>query len=416
MSHLTAITISIGDELLAGNTVDSNNAFISQKLEQLGIPVTRKYIIADDLDAILETLDQALKNAAVVTVTGGLGPTHDDITKVALCKFFNDELILDESILANIRKRFESRGIKMSAINRNQAEYPTKAKLLPNPAGTALGMHFNHEGSDLFVMPGVPREMVAIMESSVVPILTRKGATPWYSTDVLTNGIPESTLFDKAHELIIDQPDLKVAFLPRHTGVTVRLSVPADHKNAVAYLDGLYRALRERFPKHVYGRDNSSLAAEVGTLCKRHGLKIATAESCTGGLIASQITDVAGSSAYYETGFVTYANATKIKTLGVKASTLESHGAVSEETVTEMLAGLLATSQADYGIAVSGIAGPDGGSAEKPVGTVYIGVASHERLVVKRFQFWKDRILNKEVSAATALNMLRLMLEEDLNE
>ncbi len=415
MNHLTAITISIGDELLSGNTLDSNNAYISKQLASLGIRVNRKYIIGDDMDAILETLDQAMANAAVVTMTGGLGPTHDDITKTALCQYFGVELKEYPELLDDLRQRFEARGIKMAAINRNQAEYPANANLLPNPAGTAQGMHFHHEGTDLFVMPGVPREMKVITAGSVLPMLQRKGARPWYELDVLTTGIPESTLYEKAHELLIDQPGLKVAFLPKHTGVTIRLSVPADREKGETYLEGLFEILQERFPKHVYGRDTDTLAGAVGNICTAKGVLIATAESCTGGLIASQITDVAGSSGYFETGIISYANHTKQELLGVRTSTLQAHGAVSEETVTEMLAGILARSHADFAVAVSGVAGPTGGTADKPVGTVYIGVGDHETIRVRRYQFTADRIMNKEMTTATALNMLRLFLGQQLD-
>ena len=413
MKTRIGITISVGDELLSGNTIDSNNAFISRSLESAGVKVKRKIIVGDDETEIREALDQAFQNADIITLTGGLGPTHDDITKQTLQAYFGVGETFHADILEELKQRFAARGIKMAAINRNQACYPENARLLENPVGTARGMHFTRDDRQLFVMPGVPREMQAIMETGVLPFLEAMGLPSRQVLDIHTTGIPESTLFERARDLLIDEKGLKVAFLPKHTGVTIRVSLPEQSAQAAKALQSLYLKLTERFSKHVYGCDADRLETVVGQLLSRLGKTVATAESCTGGQIASTITDIGGSSVYFSTGFVTYANESKVSLLGVQTETLESHGAVSEETVSEMLSGVLARTDADYALAVSGIAGPGGGTADKPVGTVYIGVADRRKQTIRRFNFSKIRKINKDLTTSTALNMLRLRLQND---
>ena len=413
MRTLRAITISVGDELLSGNTIDSNNAYISRKLATLGIPVVQKIIIGDEEDDIVSNLADAVENADIVTITGGLGPTHDDITKHALCRFFNTELILHENILDEIRARFAKRGIKMAEVNRNQAEYPANATLIHNPVGSAKGMVFDHQDRKILVMPGVPREMTAMLDEQILPLLESQSPEHVQVLDVLTAGIPESTLFERSEYLFTQTDGLKVAFLPRYSGVTIRLSL-AGGDDARKILEDLYHQLLEQFPKYVFGRDEDTLSSAVGRMLLKEGLQVATAESCTGGLIASTLTDSSGSSDYFNTGYVTYSNQAKHDLLGVRLETLDAHGAVSEETVAEMLSGLLNATGADYGIAVSGIAGPTGGTAEKPVGTVVIGVTDAERSTIRRYQFTDDRMINKELTVSSALQLLRLRLMKDL--
>jgi len=416
MIRLNAITISIGDELLSGRTVDSNNAFISQQLGEIGIVVSKKLIIGDVNEHIKKALAWSLKEADVVTITGGLGPTHDDITKTALCEYFGVELISYPDLLEQIKERFRKRGFKFAGSNISQAEYPQNAKLLPNSVGTAQGMYFLHEGTHLFVMPGVPKEMQAITSEYVLPLLRDLTGAITEHVDIHCNGIPESRLFELTKPVLDEYQGIKVAYLPKHFIVTIRASFNSRVKGEnIQKLDEIYTRLRELLPRQVFGRDEETLSSVVGQLLRSKGATVATAESCTGGLLASLITDVSGSSDYFNTGYVTYANEVKTALLGVREETLITHGAVSEETVAEMLSGTLANSGADYAIAISGVAGPTGGSAEKPVGTVYIGVADKQGRVIKRFQFGTNREMNKTMSAYSALNMLRLLLREDLS-
>ena len=413
MKQLKAITISIGDELLSGKTVDSNNAFISMQMDLIGIPVIKKMIVGDVPQDIKDSLDWAFAQADVVTLTGGLGPTHDDITKTVLCDYFKVGLKLYPDLLEKLKDRFARRGFKFSESNASQAEYPENAALLDNPFGTAQGMHIQHGGKHLFVMAGVPREMEVVTSGQIIPILSKLTQKSISKVDIHSIGVPESTLYELSKPILDQYSDLKIAYLPKQGMVTIRVSFPsisvaADQKRS----EDIYAKIRDLKPKNIYGRDEELLPILIGKLLKKEQATVATAESCTGGLLASLITDISGSSEYFQTGYVTYANETKMVMLGVLESTLTQHGAVSKETVSEMLIGTLKKSGADYAIAISGVAGPTGGTEEKPVGTVYIGVADKGHQDIKRFQFGKNRILNKEMSAFTSLNLLRLLLED----
>ncbi len=412
MTQLQAITISIGDELLSGKTIDSNNAFISQQLDLIGIPVSKKLIIGDVKQDIIDALDWGFQETDILTLTGGLGPTHDDITKAVLCEYFNVSLIMYPDLLEKMKERFTRRGFKFAKVNISQAEYPENAALLHNSKGTAQGMHFTHAGKHLFVMPGVPREMQVITTEHIIPILSKMTEVHIEHMDIHSIGIPESTLYEITKPVFDEFAGSKIAYLPKMGKVSMRVSFDtssSDENNTK--LTKIYSTIEGLLPKHIYGRDGDTLASVVGGLLLKQKAAVATAESCTGGLIASLITDIGGSSQYFNTGFVTYANETKMSMLGVQEQTLISHGAVSEETVAEMLTGTLLKSGADYAIAVSGVAGPTGGSDEKPVGTVYIGVADLKHQHIHRFQFGTGRIMNKEMSAQAALNLLRLFIQ-----
>ena len=412
MIKLNAITISIGDELLSGKTIDSNNAYISQQFELLGIPVIKKLIVGDDRQDIIDALDWGFSQADILTLTGGLGPTHDDITKSVLCDYFGVGLVRYPKLLENLKERFMKRGFKFSISNESQAEYPENASLLENPVGTAQGMHFVHHGKHLFVMAGVPHEMKAVTDIGIVPILTKLTSASVSIIDIHSIGIPESTLFEFSKPIFDAYPQVKVAYLPKQGMVTIRLSMNSSElAENEALLLRIYEQIRQRKPKNIYGRDQEDLSRVIGNLLLKQKATVATAESCTGGLVASMITDTAGSSEYFNTGFVTYANATKRALLDVKSETLDKYGAVSEETVSEMLVGTLKRSGSHYAVAISGIAGPGGGSDDKPVGTVYIGVADSARQIIQRFQFGNNRVMNKRMSAFAALNQLRLFLE-----
>ncbi|MBT3228837.1 MAG: competence/damage-inducible protein A [Candidatus Marinimicrobia bacterium] len=415
MKNITAITISIGDELLSGRTLDSNNAFISRQLDLIGISVVKKMIIGDIAQDIKDSLDWAFSQADVVTLTGGLGPTHDDITKSVLCEYFDVRLKLYPELLEALKDRFAKRGFQFSESNTSQAEYPENAALLENPFGTAQGMHIQHEGKHLFVMAGVPREMQIVTTDQIIPLLSKIAHKSISIIDIHSIGVPESTLYELTKPVLDEYPDLKIAYLPKQGMVTIRVSFPSSSPDEEQkFTTELYGKIHDLKPKNIYGRDEEVLPVLIGKLLKAKQATVATAESCTGGLVASLITDISGSSEYFQTGFVTYANETKMSLLGVAEQILVDYGAVSEETVAEMLNGTLQKSGADYAIAISGVAGPTGGSEEKPVGTVYIGVANNAHQNIKRFQFGKNRILNKEMSAFSALNLLRLLIEKDV--
>jgi len=415
MKSLTAITISIGDELLSGKTLDSNNAFISKQLDMIGIPVIKKLIIGDIAEDIIDALDWAFDQADVVTLTGGLGPTHDDITKSVLCEYFNVGLKLYPELLEALKERFARRGFKFTASNVSQAEYPENAALLDNPFGTAQGMHIRQEDKHLFVMAGVPREMQVVTTGQIIPLLSKLTQNSISKIDIHSIGVPESTLYELTKPVLDEYSDLKIAYLPKQGMVTIRVSFPSRSPDEdQQFTDEIYSKIQNLKPKNIYGRDEDTLPILIGKLLRRNQATVATAESCTGGLVASLITDISGSSEYFQTGFVTYANETKMSVLGVQEQTLIEHGAVSAETVSEMLTGTLEKSGADYAIAISGVAGPTGGSAAKPVGTVYVGVAHNKHHNIRRFQFGKNRILNKEMSAFNALNLLRLLIEKGI--
>ncbi|NQV14230.1 CinA family nicotinamide mononucleotide deamidase-related protein [bacterium] len=415
MKQIKAVTISIGDELLSGKTIDSNNAYISQQLNLISIAVTKKLIIGDEKQDIVDALNWGFQEADVITLTGGLGPTHDDITKDVLCEYFKVDLKTYPDILEKLRERFSRRGLKFSDSNISQAEYPENAVLMHNSAGSAQGMHFKHMGKNLFVMPGVPGEMQVITREHVIPILVNMSGSRVEMIDIHSIGMPESTLYEYTKPILDEYVGAKVAYLPKQGMVTIRVSFHSAFENENhERIEEIYSRFQALLPKHIFGRDDENLSSVVGDLLLEKKATVTTAESCTGGLIASLITDTSGSSDYFNTGFVTYANETKSSVLGVSATTLLDHGAVSEETVSEMLSGALEQSGSDYAVAVSGIAGPTGGSKEKPVGTVFIGVADTNRQYIRRFQFGKMRILNKEMSALGALNLLRLFIREQL--
>ncbi len=315
--------------------------------------------------------------------------------------------------MQSLKSRFARRGFKFSESNVSQAEYPENAELLDNPLGTAKGMHIRHEGKHLFVMAGVPREMEVVTSTQIIPLLASLNSISITKIDIHVIGVPESTLFELTKPVLDQYADLKIAYLPKQGMVTIRVSFPSRSAEEDKQLSNeIFSKIQALKPNNIYGRDNESLPLLIGKLLQQQKASVATAESCTGGLVASMITDISGSSEYFQTGYVTYANSTKMSVLGVKEQTLIDHGAVSEETVSEMLTGTLNKSQADYAIAISGVAGPTGGSKDKPVGTVYIGVGDITGQIIKRFQFGNNRILNKEMSAFNALNLLRLLLEE----
>ncbi len=405
--------ISIGDELLVGQVVNTNATWMAQRLQEYGITVRQITAISDDAAEIRRMLDLAFERSEVILVTGGLGPTRDDITKHTLCAYFGTELKLHQPTLDHLERMFAARGWKMNELNRRQAEVPVACTPLVNHHGTAPGMWFEHQGRILVSLPGVPFEMEALMEQAVIPRLAgMENPQVVAHKTVLTQGVGESSL----SEMIKDWEDglpqnIRLAYLPQPGIVRLRLTAVAPtREEAVEQIDQQIDILRSLIPDHIFGYGNETMEEVVGRMLKERGKTLCTAESCTGGYVAHLVTGVPGASEYFRGSVVAYANDIKTGMLGVQEETLRQHGAVSREVVLEMAAGARKKLGADYAIAVSGIAGPDGGTPEKPVGTVWIAVEGPGIREAAMHMFGEHRGRNIRRSALSALNMLRLAL------
>ena len=401
---MNAGIISVGNELLMGFTLDSNSTWIARKLLDLGIKVDLKLTIADNEGEILEAFKTLSSRCDVILCTGGLGPTSDDVTKSAYCDFIQAGLELNEDYLEELKKKFEDRQLVMSDSNREQAMVPDKGETIPNSLGSALGLKYVNEENHIYVMPGVPSEMKRMMEETVLPELEQLPRDELHVTTIRLTGIMESALYDQVKDLLNDNV-VKVAFLPGFLGVDVRLM--SRDKDSLLELSGQFF---DRLGNYVYAEDWETLEDAVGRLLIERGLTLATAESCTGGLLGNRITNVAGSSEYYLGGIVSYSDAAKMNLLGVSQETLKEFGAVSEETAQEMALGARRVLQSDVGVSITGIAGPTGGTEDKPVGLVYIAVDVAGDVAVRKFVFSEDRRYNKELSAQAALNLVRMSM------
>ena len=401
---MNAGIISVGNELLMGFTLDSNSTWIARKLLDLGIKVDLKLTIADNEGEILEAFKTLSSRCDVILCTGGLGPTSDDVTKSAYCDFIQAGLELNEDYLEELKKKFEDRQLVMSDSNREQAMVPDKGETIPNSLGSALGLKYVDEENHIYVMPGVPSEMKRMMEETVLPELEQLPRDELHVTTIRLTGIMESALYDQVKDLLNDNI-VKVAFLPGFLGVDVRLM--SRDKDSLLELSGQFF---DRLGNYVYAEDWETLEDAVGRLLIERGLTLATAESCTGGLLGNRITNVAGSSEYYLGGIVSYSDSAKMNLLGVSQETLKEFGAVSEETAQEMAAGARRVLQSDVGVSITGIAGPTGGTEDKPVGLVYIAVDVAGDVAVRKFVFSEDRRYNKELSAQAALNLVRMSM------
>jgi len=387
-----------------GFTLDSNSTWIARKLLDLGIKVDLKLTIADNEGEILEAFKTLSSRCDVILCTGGLGPTSDDVTKSAYCDFIQAGLGLNEDYLEELKKKFEDRQLVMSDSNREQAMVPDKGETIPNSLGSALGLKYVDEENHIYVMPGVPSEMKRMMDETVLPELEQLPRDELHVTTIRLTGIMESALYDQVKDLLNDNV-VKVAFLPGFLGVDVRLM--SRDKDSLLELSGQFF---DRLGNYVYAEDWETLEDAVGRLLIERGLTLATAESCTGGLLGNRITNVAGSSEYYLGGIVSYSDAAKMNLLGVSQETLKEFGAVSEETAQEMAAGARRVLQSDVGVSITGIAGPTGGTEDKPVGLVYIAVDVAGDVAVRKFVFSEDRRYNKELSAQAALNLVRMSM------
>ncbi len=411
--------ITIGDEILIGQIVDTNSAWIARHLNNIGIRIKQISSVSDDRQHILTALAEAKNRADIILITGGLGPTKDDITKKTIAEYFGVGLIENKEALSNVESIFlRLRGTlaNMLDVNKQQAMVPENCEVILNKNGTAPGMWFNVDGTIYVSMPGVPFEMMYMMEEGVIPKLkaTLKLPVIVHKT-ILTVGEGESYLANKIADIEDSLPShIKLAYLPKLGQVRLRLSGDGEDEAALkTEIEEFAARITERVGKHVVAQQDISLEQVVLNLMRKKGLKLAVAESCTGGYISHLLTQHAGSSDVFLGGAVTYSNELKEGLLGVKQTTIEQYGAVSEQTVTEMVEGALANFNADYAIAVTGIAGPGGGTPDKPVGTVWVGVAKRGKTMVKKFTFGSKRAQNIERSAVGALFMLITLLREN---
>jgi len=409
---MKAEIISIGDEIMYGHTLDSNSAYISQRLADLGIEVVYQTSVGDEVSRIVEAINQAKQRVNLLITTGGLGPTHDDVTMKGIIKAFKKNLVFHPEILEKIKQRYEKRGMEMPQINQNQALIPQGAKYFDNAVGSAPGILVQEEKVIFIALPGVPREMKYLLDEQVVPYLqSQKIAGKIVHKKIRTTGIVESALYEKVDDLIKQTKEVKIAFLPGYQGVDIRLTAtPKAGKAAEGAVGQIEKKILDRVGEFVYTTDSESPEELVGRLLKEKKMKLAVAESCTGGLLASKLTSIPGSSDYFDRGVITYSNQAKTQILGVPEEIINKFGAVSPQVAEAMAKGIVKTSGADLGIAVTGIAGPGGGSEEKPVGLVYIGLGNRTKAWVEKFLFGQDRLIIRERTVYAALNIIRLHL------
>jgi len=412
---MNAEIITIGDEILIGQIVDTNSAWMATELNAIGIKIVQITSISDDPEHLTEALDNARKRVDLVLMTGGLGPTNDDRTKDVLTRYFNSKLVSHAPTLEHIESMFKARGLKKIQLNADQALVPECCTVLSNQVGTAPGMWFN-EGNVIFIsMPGVPFEMKQLMTDEILPRLTainKKGKIVHQT--IQTIGIPESFLAQKLEKWEEALPEhIHLAYLPSPGLIRLRLSAFGDDEGLLSTeVNNQVEKLNKIIPDAIFGYGEVSISQVVGELLKSNNSMVAVAESCTGGMISHEITSVPGSSEWFKGAVIAYSNEIKEELLGVSSQTLEEHGAVSEQVVCQMAQGVRKIMNTEYGIATSGVAGPSGGSKEKPVGMVWIAVAGPVDTTVSVYNFANNRERNIIRASLTTLNMLRLMLKK----
>ena len=414
---MKASIITIGTELLIGQIIDTNSAYLGKALESVGVEIVSKLSVNDTREDMLKAFGRGIEDADIIIVTGGLGPTRDDITKKVIAEFLGVEMYFDDNEYENIQAFFTKINRPIQEAHKQQCYFPTGVKFLENNIGTAPGMLFEHKGKKIISMPGVPYEMKHIVENHVLELLKGEQDFHLLHKTIQTAGIGETVLADLIEDIEDDLPaHIKLAYLPSLGKVRVRISIRGNDLSAIqTELDTYEKNIVERFGDYMFGYDDDSLEKVVGCLLKDQNKRLGLAESCTGGKISSLITSVSGSSAYFEGSIVSYTNRLKHEKLNVKSETLDAFGAVSEETVKEMVKGAIELLKVDVAVSVSGIAGPSGGTDEKPVGLVYICVGDSENQHVRKLTLLKDRIKNIEYSSNAALNLLRLYLENKIS-
>jgi nicotinamide-nucleotide amidase len=405
--------VTIGNELLLGQTIDTNSAWIAQQLNILGARVSRITSVGDARDAILEILEESGKRADIIIMTGGLGPTSDDITKPALCEFFDTSLVLNPSVHEHIKALLAVRGHKLNELNTKQAEVPESATILHNDQGTAPGLWFEKNGKIFISLPGVPFEMENLMMARVIPRLRERFIFPaiFYKT-VITQGSFEAQLSELLRDFEAALPEsISLAYLPSPGIIRLRLGTTGDDLQQLEKdIEKQVMKLQGIIPEYIIGFDDDTLELIIGRMLKSRAQTLSVAESCTGGSIASMITRIPGSSDYFKGGIVAYSNEIKRDQLAIDHSLLESYGAVSKQVVEDMAINTRLLFNTDFSVAVSGIAGPSGGTEEKPVGTIWIAVSCQGSTLSSRFRFGDNRERNIRRSSVAALNMLRKMI------
>lgn len=411
---MNAAIITIGKEILIGQVTDTNSAFIGQNLTMAGIDVVRMVSVADTVPAIVSALKESSKFADLIIATGGLGPTSDDVTKPALCQYFNTSLFLHQPTLEHIKRLLSARNMHVNEFNANQAMLPASAMVITNETGTAPGLLFEKEGKNYIFLPGVPFEMKKILLDSVLPLLKKRFSLPCLvHRTIMTQGLPESCMAERLKDFEKQlPPGMTLAYLPSYGGVRLRLSLSGNNRQEVeTILNHQIEILLDYVQPFAYGFDEQTLPEVLGNMLRKSKMYLSVAESCTGGSIAAAITSVPGSSDYFKGGIVAYSNEMKVKELFVPGHLIEQYGAVSEEVVRAMAKGILVRLETDFAIAVTGIAGPGGGTPDKPVGTVWIAVADKFSVVSRVFRFGEIRERNIYRTTQTALNMLRMFMQ-----
>lgn len=409
---LKVSVLSIGDEICIGQITNSNAAWIAKKVIEKGAAVVEHITVGDVAGDMKRELERLLNISDFVLLTGGLGPTHDDITKAVLVEFFNDELRFDEDSYLNILELLKRRGIEPTERTKQMAYIPKTCTPLKNAVGAAPGMLFEYKSKYIVSMPGVPNEMKYIMEHSVLPFLDKliseKAEDVVLFKTLITSGVPESLLADKIGDVKVFLDDKSnLAFLPSYQGVKLRIGVQSKNfETAGNEIKRIENFIRERVGMYIVAAEDKPLAAIIGEILKKNGETLAVAESCTGGLLGGEFTSISGSSAYFLGGVIAYSNDVKENILGVHHKTLVDFGAVSRQTAEEMAENVRKKFKANYGISITGIAGPTGGTPDKPVGTVWIGISSLQKTYAKKFVFTKDREVNRKRAVGSALSMI----------
>lgn len=413
MKTIKAELLTIGDEILYGQIIDTNSQWMSVELGNAGIKVVRKTSVGDNENDILAAFAESEKRADIILITGGLGPTNDDLTKPCLAKYFNCEMKMHGEALAEVTEFFKSRGRELTEVNRNQALLPACCEKVTNSMGTAPGMWFHRNGKVFVSMPGVPHEMKRMMTDLVIPRLKATFETPViYHKIIRTIGLGESFLAEKiaGWEKALP-PHMTLAYLPSLGEVKLRLTgIGRSQKDLESEAEELTVKLSERIGQFIFGYGEDPIEVVIGNTLRERNLTLAIAESCTGGYLSHMITSVPGSSAYFLGSMIPYAYEIKMRQLGVKPETLEKYGAVSEPTIIEMANIVRAKFNTDIGVATSGVAGPGGATPDKPVGTVWIAYSDKHQTVTKRLQLSKDRLINIKLASTAVLNLIRQSL------
>jgi len=416
MKTIKATILTIGEEILYGHILDTNANFISNALSEIGIKVVMHLSVGDTYEDILDALKISDGRSDVVLMTGGLGPTNDDITKKCLSDYFGSPIKLNQQVLDDLAAYFKKRGFPFTKSNQQQAWLPEKAKIIANEMGTAPGMWFEKDGKIFVSLPGVPHEMKYLVTEKIIPRLTEIfDSSIIYHKLIMTAGLGESWLSEKIAPWEKSLPEwMSLAYLPSYGQVKLRITARGHNRQELIDQVATYQAsLREYIDKYMYGEDGETIQEALGKVLRARKQTLSVAESCTGGYISHLVTGVAGASDYYQGGVIAYSNDIKMKLLDVSQETLDQHGAVSEETVKEMAKGVCKRYNTDYGIASSGIAGPGGGTPEKPVGTVWIAVCDPNGTVTRKLTILKDRMSNIKYASVAALVMFWQRLTEN---